>query len=261
MSGSNHPPFNDEMRREPAFRSPPAEIDPADERAWCVDSGKTLVAMSANELLRAISNGELSASVRVWCEGLEGWTRIRDVPEIAAHFGGFSAGARAEPETETEAELVTLPAVEIAPPAGFAPRTLAAAPQDLSQLDTPSAVPVARSVRSSEVFGVQSNQTYRKGSNTARGKAAGPMDGDDARWIGGGLLVAAAAIGMALFQAQRSTEPPPALAWAEHQLTAVEVVAHAAAAALPPSVDQATLSRTEPGQRRKRGGAGRPYPR
>jgi hypothetical protein len=230
MNGSNCQHFS-EMHNEPA------EIDAGEEgeeRPWCVEKGATLAALSTSDLLQAISAGEISAASRVWCEGLEGWTRISDVPEIACLFGGF------------EAELATLPAVEIAPPSGFAPR----AHTPLDQLDTPSAVPVARPVRSSEGFGSRANSASSNGK-TAR------LEGDDARWIGGGLLVAAAAIGMALFQSAQSA-PQPALAYAEHRLTAVESAALAAAAALPPLVDRATLSRSEPGQRRQRGGAGRP---
>jgi hypothetical protein len=234
MNGSNHQHFS-EMHNEPD------EIDAGEEREerpWCVEKGATLAALSTSDLLQAISAGEISATSRVWCEGLEGWTRISDVPEIACLFGGF------------EAELATLPAVEMAPPSGFAPRAHTPAPLDLSQLDTPSAVPVARPVRSSEGFGSRAN------SASSNGKAA-RLEGDDARWIGGGLLVAAAAIGMALFQSAQSA-PRTALAYAEHQLAAVESAALEAAAALPPLVDRATLSRSEPGQRRQRGGAGRP---
>jgi hypothetical protein len=232
MNGPNHQHFS-EMHNEPAEIGAGGERE---ERPWCVEKGGTLAALSTGDLLQAISTGEIGAASRVWCEGLEGWTRISDVPEIACLFGGF------------EAELATLPAVEIAPPSGFAPR--AHTPTPLDQLDTPSAVPVARPVRSSEGFGSRANSANSNGK-TAR------LEGDDARWIAGGLLVAAAAIGMALFQSAQSA-PQPALAYAEHRLAAVESAAQAAAAALHPVIDRATLSRSEPGQRRQRGGAGRP---
>lgn len=243
MNGLNPEPFSDDIDRTPVFRSRTAEIDPADERAWCVDNGATLVALSANELLRAIASGELDIAARVWCEGLEGWTRIRDVPEIAAHFGGFREfGTR---EACAEAELARLPAVEMAPPAGIAPR---AAALDPSQADTPSAVPVAFPVSSGDDFAGR-----RSSPKPARGGRA--VDGDDARWIGGGLFVAAAAIGMALFQSHRA--PDRGVLYAEHGLTAVAMTARAAAESLSPAVDRAKLTRSEPGQRRRRGGAGR----
>jgi hypothetical protein len=225
------------MDSEPVDQSPHAEID--EDRSWCVERGSSLAAMSTDELLQAISSGELPTSARVWCEGLECWTRIRDVPEIAALFGGF------------EAELARLPEVEIAPPSGFAPR---ATSLDPSQLDTPSAVPVARPVRSSEGFGARARAGRKK---AAGARIADAMGGDDARWIGGGLFVAAAAIAMALFQS-RGAMPGRAPAYAEHRLTSVETAAQTAAASLPSAVDRTTLSRIEPGQKRLRGGAGRP---
>jgi hypothetical protein len=222
------------MQSEHSARSVPPEDDAAEERAWCVDRGATLTAMSTDELLRAISIGEISAASRVWCEGLDGWTRISDVPEIASLFS-------------FEADLATLPAVEIASPTGFSSR--GAPTPELSQFDTPSAAPVARPVSSSD------GRAARRKTNldTSRRRMA---LGGDAFWIGGGLCVAAAAIGVALFQSPSLAAPPRE--FAEHRLTSVEAMARAASAGLPPVIDRATLSRSEPGQRRLRGGAGRP---
>lgn len=243
MSGSTRSEYR---KSEHIARSLPApaldDAAPGDERAWCVERGAALVAMSADELLRAIGTGEISPRSRVWCEGLECWTRICDVPEIAVLFGGF------------EAELRSLPAVEIASPSSFAPPASTQASFDLSQLDTPSAVPVARPVRSSEGGGSRKKPTNSK---VLPWGISLEFEGGDARWIGGGLCVAAAAIGVALFQ----TPASPSVAQAEHRLVAVETTAQAVAAALPPVMDRATLTRTEPGQRRQRGGAGRPQRR
>jgi GYF domain 2 len=50
---------------------------------WCIDRGPTLETMTTFELWLAIASGQIPADVRVWREGLECWTEVERVPELA----------------------------------------------------------------------------------------------------------------------------------------------------------------------------------
>lgn len=50
---------------------------------WCVDDGAGLRAMTTFELWMALARGEIGPRAQVWRDGMEGWDRIEDVPELA----------------------------------------------------------------------------------------------------------------------------------------------------------------------------------
>jgi hypothetical protein len=50
---------------------------------WCVEVGQALRALTTFELWMAIARGELGAETHVWRDGMEGWTPIANVPELA----------------------------------------------------------------------------------------------------------------------------------------------------------------------------------
>lgn len=50
---------------------------------WCVEVGDLLAAMESSELWDAIDRGEVTADTRVWREGLDGWTPVEELPELA----------------------------------------------------------------------------------------------------------------------------------------------------------------------------------
>lgn len=50
---------------------------------WCVDDGQDLTARSTFEVWMAVSSGELCGTTLVWREGMECWTPLQDVFELA----------------------------------------------------------------------------------------------------------------------------------------------------------------------------------
>jgi hypothetical protein len=52
-------------------------------REWCVDHGVRIDTMSTFELWIAIASREVRADVRVWREGMECWTPVAELPELA----------------------------------------------------------------------------------------------------------------------------------------------------------------------------------
>lgn len=50
---------------------------------WCIDRGLTLDTMTTFELWLAIASGQIERDVRVWREGLECWTEVEQVPDLA----------------------------------------------------------------------------------------------------------------------------------------------------------------------------------
>jgi len=50
---------------------------------WCVDDGRELTARSTFEVWMAVSAGEIGSSTLVWREGMECWTPIADIFELA----------------------------------------------------------------------------------------------------------------------------------------------------------------------------------
>lgn len=50
---------------------------------WCIDRGPSLDTMTTFELWLAIASGQVERDVRVWREGLECWTEVEQVPDLA----------------------------------------------------------------------------------------------------------------------------------------------------------------------------------
>jgi hypothetical protein len=50
---------------------------------WCVDFGAVLTTMDTFELWAAIDRGDVNSAMRVWREGMECWTPIKQLPELA----------------------------------------------------------------------------------------------------------------------------------------------------------------------------------
>jgi hypothetical protein len=60
-------------------------------REWCVDLGTTLTPMDDSELCDAIESGEVTSDMRVWRAGLDGWTPVEDLPELAPVLSAASS--------------------------------------------------------------------------------------------------------------------------------------------------------------------------
>lgn len=60
-------------------------------KAWCVDLGESLEPMDDAELCDAIESGEVTSDMRVWRAGLECWTPVEDLPELAPVLGAASS--------------------------------------------------------------------------------------------------------------------------------------------------------------------------
>lgn len=88
----------------PTFTPQGTLEDPRTE--WCVDLGSILSTMDTFELWAAIDRGDVSASMRVWREGMECWTPVGQVSELALALN--TASSRTP-------EPVTLHAVPSAP--------------------------------------------------------------------------------------------------------------------------------------------------
>ncbi len=59
------------------------EARTADSSAWCVDFGAALVTKSTFALWTAIERGEVGGNMLVWREGMECWTPVNRVGELA----------------------------------------------------------------------------------------------------------------------------------------------------------------------------------
>ena len=57
--------------------------DAPDSRDWCVELGDVLAAMASDELVDAIDRGDVTPTMRVWRLGLDGWTPVEQLPELA----------------------------------------------------------------------------------------------------------------------------------------------------------------------------------
>ncbi|HEY4122829.1 MAG TPA: DUF4339 domain-containing protein [Byssovorax sp.] len=60
---------------------------------WCVDLGERLITLSTFETWTAIARGEVRPATRAWREGLECWTRVDELPELACALGDLEATA------------------------------------------------------------------------------------------------------------------------------------------------------------------------
>lgn len=199
---------------------------------WCVDVNATLSAMTTTELLSAIAEGKVSRDTRAWRPGLEAWSRLCEIHELARAFDPQDA----DPMSETG---VTPPAIEII--------SLTPHATDVGQVH-PS------------VWG-----------RASRNRGGGPWAGSpgtrvrgaliDARWIVAGAAIAATFIGLSLAGTSRPEPRFMAQAGSGASDACAAVVAAAAALEAKPAhrsgIERVASSPwAEPGQRRLRNGRG-----
>lgn len=96
----------------PTFAPQGAPEDPRTE--WCVDLGSVLSTMDTFELWAAIDRGDVSASMRVWREGMECWTPVGQVSELALALNTASSRT---PEPVTLHAVPSAPSFPELPPA------------------------------------------------------------------------------------------------------------------------------------------------
>lgn len=99
----------------PAAMEEPCELPTPSQRArnelsWCIDFGDQLRTMSTFDLWMAIERGEISATLRVWREGMECWTPIERVPSLAVALINIPPLTTPSP---TPAAATTGPAPEV----------------------------------------------------------------------------------------------------------------------------------------------------
>jgi hypothetical protein len=205
---------------------------------WCVDRRPSLCAMSTAEVWAAAVDGRVDRDMRAWRIGLECWTRLAEIPELAGAFEPY------EPEPVSDA-AVTPPAVEIT---------------SLPMRDT-SAGATSPVVWGGAAWGgaaaVVSGPEPLPQRYAFEGRLRGALVG--ARWIAAGCAIAVASLGLSLLHAFEP-EPRPVVQ-ASVGLTAVRAVSAAVRASSAPRLSAvprvAAPPRAEPGQRRLRGGRGK----
>jgi hypothetical protein len=221
---------------------------------WCVDRSPALCAMTTADLWVAAASGELSRATRAWRIGLECWTRLDEIPELA---GAFDA---AEPDGERETAVTPL-AIEIDVPPSLPPPL-----PPLFPAREPRASVAAVSQRPDVLAAVAPDRWATRAAAPAPdlfpGMFAGRLRGAlvSARWIAAGCAIATASIGLSVLHA---VVPPPAEAQVARAsaLPLATSVAHTAAlmdrASRAATLRVAAPSGAESGQKRKRAGTGR----
>lgn len=241
MSGSTA-----ECRRDPGMSGSFAarsmsEATPTasdDMLEWCVERSGALCAMTWTELWQAIVDGDVRRGARVWREGLECWTPVEAVPELAGAFTWLST-LDFEVAFNT---AVTPPAVEIAPlppPPDLAPGA--------SGAPASSVRPVAWDARAP-----RPEAPVRVGARSFLARLVSDLV--SARWTAAGAVVAAVSIGASV----SIVSAPPHRAnvtRARFQASSVvEVIRQASASLAAASARATALPPSEPGQRRLRSG-------
>jgi len=112
----------------PVVEEAPAAYSPE----WCVDLGAALITKSTFALWSAIESGEVGGNMLVWREGMECWTAVNRVGELAYAIEPARptvpeespvAEIEARPEATPEAtEATTNPEVRLRPPMADPPR-------------------------------------------------------------------------------------------------------------------------------------------
>jgi len=84
---------------------------------WCADLGHCLQALTTFDLWMALARGELSRKTRVWRDGMDAWTPVEDVPELAL---AIADGVSFDPPLATPTPLAaTVRAAEVRTPLTF----------------------------------------------------------------------------------------------------------------------------------------------
>lgn len=224
---------------------------------WCVEDGTGLRAMTTFELWMALARGEIGPKAQVWRDGMEGWDRIEDVPELAY---ALTDSVSFDPPLVTPAPLGT-PSPTRGRAEGRTPVAFTnaeAETEDPPEVHDPSAEPLSSEHISLPVRVRKIGRRVRSGFAPAKqGSFAFAM----------GCIVAVAAIGLALVhegvgpEALRAAgvgaEPKVMLSGMGAPLVNAGQRAHDAGTRPPESVYVAppppsARKHTEPGQRRSR---------
>jgi hypothetical protein len=85
---------------------------------WCVDLGATLITKTTFDLWAAIEQGEIGGSMKVWREGMECWTPVDRVGELACALEAAPLAVEPSPEPAeaTTNPEVRRPPIEAEPP-------------------------------------------------------------------------------------------------------------------------------------------------
>jgi len=85
---------------------------------WCVDLGATLITRTTFDLWAAIEQGEIGGSMLVWREGMECWTPVERVGELACALEAAPVAFEQSPEPAeaTTNPEVRRPVIEPEPP-------------------------------------------------------------------------------------------------------------------------------------------------
>ncbi|MFT3773434.1 MAG: hypothetical protein QM820_49285 [Minicystis sp.] len=189
---------------------------------WCVDAGDVLLTMTTFELWSAIERRDVPPWMRVWREGLECWTPVRDLPELRWAVSNLPR-ALADTELALEAEL---PLVPEPTPADAISEPIT--PQAITPAPEPSA-PVVKVTASDAPARAVSRQISRGSlpdqlpevtpAPTTSAPIARPREAQrGARWVFAGSAVASLAIAAAIFHvavpaAGPALDAPRAAAW------------------------------------------------
>lgn len=90
--------FAEEEERIDVNRPPPE---------WCVDLGTSMLAMTTFELWMALARGDVEGKTSVWCNGMESWEMVANVPELA-HALSDSLSLAPPPVIPTPTELMSV---------------------------------------------------------------------------------------------------------------------------------------------------------
>lgn len=71
---------------------------------WCIDDGAGLRAMTTFELWMSLARGEIGPKAFVWRDGMDGWERIEEIPELSY---ALSDSVSFDPPLVAPAPLVT----------------------------------------------------------------------------------------------------------------------------------------------------------
>jgi GYF domain 2 len=208
----------------------PASVAP--EACWCIDAGAALTTKTTFELWTAIERGEIAPSARVWREGMECWTPIAQVAELALALpddAPSATSAPASPEATATPETPGTPAARGA---------TTPEPATIDATTSPIALPGLRSAPP---------PSMPIPLVTRRRSAA-------LQWVAMGSAIAASAVAAALIATSTPEPIEPAsapAAIAQGASTPPEARAAIAAPAPPPA---SRKRHDEPGQRRLRAG-------
>ena len=228
---------------------------------WCVEHGAGLRAMTTFELWMALARGEIGAETTVWRDGMEGWTRIAQIPELAY---ALADSVSFDPPLVTPAPL---PDVALTPARGEAktPLTFSGA---IAQTGDP---PHVRSFEGDETPSEPISLPVRAWPFGRKGGSRRSPAGQGGFSFVLGCVVAVTAVGIALVHqgiapmvvsGQAAGADPPALVNGASELvskvgqrTAATVRQTEATPVAPPP--PSARHHTDPGQKRSRRGARR----